>query len=58
MTKQDLKTFSKYKVIQSWAEKIQLLQELGLKLDSTEQKTSIPYNFRTLKDKFVYLLFV
>lgn len=29
MTKWDLKTFSKYKVIQSLAEKIQLLQGLG-----------------------------
>lgn len=36
MTKQDLKTFSKYKVIQSWAEKIQLLQGLGSKLDRTQ----------------------
>lgn len=38
MTKQDLKTFSKYKVIQSWAEKIQLLQGLGWKLDRTQNK--------------------
>lgn len=38
MTKEDLKTFSKYKVIQSWAEKIQLLQELGSKLDRTQNK--------------------
>lgn len=56
MTKQDLKTFSKYKVIQSWAEKIQLVQGLGWKPDRTK-KTVIPYNFRTLKEKLcIYCL--
>lgn len=38
MTKQDLKTFSKYKVIQSLAAKIQLLQGLGSQLDTTQNK--------------------
>lgn len=39
MTKRDLKTFSKYKVVQSLAEKIQLLQGLGSQLDPTEKAT-------------------
>lgn len=38
MTKQDLKKFSKYKVIQSLAEKIQTLQGFGSQLDTAQNR--------------------
>lgn len=55
MTKRDLKTFSKYKVVQSLAEKIQLLQGLGSQLDTTQDKRTQFQSLYNLKEKFVQL---
>lgn len=58
MTKWDLKTFSKYKVVQSLAEQIQLLQGLGSELDTTQNRRPQSPKFYYLKNKFVRLLLV
>jgi len=58
MTKWDLKTCSKYKVVQSLAEKSQLLQGLGSQLDTTQNQRPQSLELYNLKDKFVCLLLV